>query len=370
MQSSFGISAVLRVFNDSAGDIRSKVIGIYAFLVTLNVAAWALSFAAFAHHPLLLGTALLAYTFGLRHSVDADHISAIDNVTRKLMQEGKRPVAVGFFFSLGHSTIVVALSVGIAIAAAVVKNSIPSLQNLGGLIGTSVSAAFLFVIAIINMLVLWDIFRTFQTVKRGGEYNDRTLEEFLSQRGLMGRFFKPLLRLVRTSWHMYPIGLLFGLGFDTATEVGLLGIAAVEAGKGLPIYYILLFPLLFTAGMCLIDTTDGILMLGAYGWAFVKPIRKLYYNMNITLVSVLVALVVGGIEALSIVTGQLRLQGPMWSVVGNLSGNFGTLGFIIIGIFIASWAVSTVIYKIKRYDEIDVALAPPPERISAATTDL
>ncbi|MBC5824542.1 MAG: HoxN/HupN/NixA family nickel/cobalt transporter, partial [Candidatus Eremiobacteraeota bacterium] len=206
MQSSFGISAVLRVFNDSAGDIRSKVIGIYAFLVTLNVAAWALSFAAFAHHPLLLGTALLAYTFGLRHSVDADHISAIDNVTRKLMQEGKRPVAVGFFFSLGHSTIVVALSVGIAIAAAVVKNSIPSLQNLGGLIGTSVSAAFLFVIAIINMLVLWDIFRTFQTVKRGGEYNDRTLEEFLSQRGLMGRFFKPLLRLVRTSWHMYPIG--------------------------------------------------------------------------------------------------------------------------------------------------------------------
>ncbi|MBC5824497.1 MAG: HoxN/HupN/NixA family nickel/cobalt transporter, partial [Candidatus Eremiobacteraeota bacterium] len=196
------------------------------------------------------------------------------------------------------------------------------------------------------------------------------LEELLSQRGLMGRLFKPLLRLVRTSWHMYPIGLLFGLGFDTATEVGLLGIAAVEAGKGLPIYYILLFPLLFTAGMCLIDTTDGILMLGAYGWAFVKPIRKLYYNMNITLVSVLVALVVGGIEALSIVTGQLRLQGPMWSVVGNLSGNFGTLGFIIIGIFIASWAVSTVIYKIKRYDEIDVALAPPPERISAATTDL
>jgi len=353
----------MRVFDDSAQDTRSKIIGIYAILVALNFAAWALAFAVFATRPILLGTALLAYTFGLRHSVDADHISAIDNVTRKLMQENKRPVAVGFFFSLGHSTIVVALSIGIAIAAATIKHSIPSLQNVGGLIGTSVSALFLFVIATINIFVLADIFRTFQSVKRGAAFDDQTLDEFLAQRGLMGRFFRPLLRVVGSSWRMYPIGVLFGLGFDTATEVGLLGIAAVEAGKGLPLLAIMIFPLLFTAGMCLIDTTDGILMLGAYGWAFVKPMRKLYYNMNITLVSVLVALVVGAVEALSIVSGQLDLKGTFWEAVGGLSSNFGTLGFIIVGIFIVSWGASTLVYRLRGYDNIEITMAtagPPP----------
>ena len=360
MSSNFSVSALSRVFNTSSSDVRSRVIGIYTFLVTFNILVWVIALIAFARFPLLLGTALLAYTFGLRHSVDADHISAIDNVTRKLMQENKRPVAVGFFFSLGHSTIVIALSIAIAIAATVIKNSIPSLQNLGGLIGTSVSALFLFVIAIINLLVLWEIFQTFQKVKRGEEYNDQTLDEFLNQRGLMGRFFKPLLRIVSNSWNMYPIGVLFGLGFDTATEVGLLGLAAVEAGKGLPIPYILVFPALFTAGMCLLDTTDGILMLGAYGWAFVKPVRKLYYNLNITLVSVVVALFVGGVEALSIVSSELNLSGGLWNFVGNLSSNFGTLGFIIIGMFLASWGISTLIYKLKRYDDLDVKIAAKP----------
>ena len=357
MSSNFGIPALTRVFNESSTDVRNRVIGIYALLVAFNILVWVIALVAFAQYPLLLGTALLAYTFGLRHSVDADHISAIDNVTRKLMQENKRPVAVGFFFSLGHSTIVVALSIGIAIAATVIKNDIPGLQNVGGLIGTSVSAIFLFVIAIINLLVLWEIFQTFQKVKRGGEYNDQTLDEFLNQRGLMGRFFRPLLRVVGNSWNMYPIGVLFGLGFDTATEVGLLGIAAVEAGKGLPIPFILIFPALFTAGMCLLDTTDGILMLGAYGWAFVKPVRKLYYNMNITLVSVVVALFVGGVEVLSIVSGELNLSGGLWDQVGHLSENFGTLGFIIIGIFLVSWAISTLIYKVKKYDDIEVKVA-------------
>ena len=337
MSSNFGIPALTRVFNESSSEVRNRVIGIYTLLVAFNILVWVIALIAFARFPLLLGTALLAYTFGLRHAVDADHISAIDNVTRKLMQENKRPVAVGFFFSLGHSTIVVALSIGIAIAATVIKNDIPNLQNVGGLIGTSISAIFLFVIAIINILVLWEIFQTFQKVKRGGEYNDQTLDEFLNQRGLMGRFFRPLLRIVGNSWNMYPIGVLFGLGFDTATEVGLLGIAAVEAGKGLPISYILIFPALFTAGMCLLDTTDGILMLGAYGWAFVKPVRKLYYNMNITLVSVVVALFVGGVEALSIVSGELNLNGGFWGQVGTLSSNFGTLGFIIIGMGFATW---------------------------------
>lgn len=354
MSSKFSVSALSRVFNDSSSDIRNKVIGIYAFLVSANILIWVLSLLAFYRYPLLLGTALLAYTFGLRHAVDADHISAIDNVTRKLMQENKKPVAVGFFFSLGHSTIVVALSIAIALTATAIQKNFPGLQNVGGLIGTSVSALFLFIIATINMLVLWEIFRAFRKVKNGGEYNEQTLDEFLNQRGLMGRFFRPLIRMVSSSWKMYPIGVLFGLGFDTATEVGILGISASSAAKGLPIWFILLFPALFTVGMCLLDTTDSILMLGAYGWAFVKPVRKLYYNMNITLVSVLVALVVGGIEVLSIIGGQLNLGGAFWDNVGNLSNNFGTIGYVIIGIFILSWLISTAIYKVKKYDDIEV----------------
>lgn len=354
MSSKFSVSALSRVFNDSSSDIRNKVIGIYTFLVSANILIWVLSLLAFYRYPLLLGTALLAYTFGLRHAVDADHISAIDNVTRKLMQENKKPVAVGFFFSLGHSTIVVALSIAIALTATAIQKNFPGLQNVGGLIGTSVSALFLFIIATINMLVLWEIFRAFRRVKNGGEYNEQTLDEFLNQRGLMGRFFRPLIRMVSSSWKMYPIGVLFGLGFDTATEVGILGISASSAAKGLSIWFILLFPALFTAGMCLLDTTDSILMLGAYGWAFVKPVRKLYYNMNITLVSVLVALVVGGIEVLSIIGGQLNLGGAFWDNVGNLSNNFGTIGYVIIGIFILSWLISTAIYKVKKYDDIEV----------------
>jgi high-affinity nickel-transport protein len=362
MSSNFGIPALTRVFNDSSSDLRGKVVGIYVFLIAANIVVWALSLLAFYRYPLLLGTALLAYTFGLRHAVDADHISAIDNVTRKLMQEDKKPVAVGFFFSLGHSTIVVALSIAIALTATAIQHNFPGLQNIGGLIGTSVSALFLFVIAAINILVLWEIFQTFLRVKKGGEYNEQTLDEFLNQRGLMGRFFRPLIRMVSSSWKMYPIGILFGLGFDTATEVGILGISASSATKGLPIWYILLFPALFTVGMCLLDTTDSILMLGAYGWAFMKPVRKLYYNMNITLVSILVALVVGGIEVLSIIGGQLNLSGAFWDSVTNLSSNFGTIGYLIIGIFIASWAISTIIYKVKRYDDIEVGVASEPGR--------
>ena len=358
MSSQFSISALRNVFNDSSHDLRRKVIGIYILLIVFNLVAWALAFLGFSvKYPALLGVALLAYTLGLRHSVDADHISAIDNVTRKLMQENKRPVAVGFFFSLGHSTIVVALTVAIAIAATFVSTAIPALKSAGGLIGTSVSAAFLYLIALINFLVLWEIFLAFRKVSRGEEYDDKTLDEFLNQRGLMGRFFRPLLRIVDKSWKMYPVGVLFGLGFDTATEVGILGIAASQAGKGLPIIYILIFPALFTAGMCLMDTTDGILMLGAYGWAFVKPIRKLYYNLNITLISVLVAFVVGPIEVITIIAMQFKLSGGLWYYFSRL--DFGVLGGIIIGIFVVSWAVSTVVYKVKKYDDIEVTVATP-----------
>ncbi len=367
MSKQFGITPLKHVFNDSSTNLRKKIIGIYILLIAFNVIAWAVALLGFSvQYPALLGTALLAYTFGLRHSVDADHISAIDNVTRKLMQENKRPVAVGFFFSLGHSTIVVALSIAIALAAAYIQSAIPGFKSAGGLIGTSVSALFLYLIAFINILVLWEVFRTFQKVKRGEEYNDQTLDEFLNQRGLMGRFFRPLLKMVDKSWKMYPVGVLFGLGFDTATEVALLGISAIEAGRGLPIPFILIFPLLFTAGMCLLDTTDGILMLGAYGWAFVKPVRKLYYNLNITLVSVLVALVVGTIEIISIISGPLNLTGGIWDYLSNL--DFGLLGILIIGIFILSWVVSTIIYKVRRYDDIEVKIAPKAEELVSSSS--
>lgn len=351
--SNFSFAALSHVFNDNPKDVRSKIMGIYVFLIVVNVFVWTISLILFGHSAFLLGLAITAYTFGLRHAVDADHISAIDNVTRKLMQENKRPVAVGFFFSLGHSTIVMALSVVIAATAAAVKN-FDNLKFIGGFIGTSISAIFLYLIAVLNILVLWEILRAFQRVKRGEEYNEQTLEEFLNQRGLMARFFRPLLRITDRSWKMYPVGVLFGLGFDTATEVGILSISAVLATKGLPLWTIFLFPLLFTAGMCLIDTTDGILMLGAYGWAFVKPVRKLYYNLNITLVSVLVALLVGTLEVFGIISSALNLSGGFWDFVGNLNDNFGVIGYYIIGIFVVSWVVSTIIYKVKHYDDIEI----------------
>ncbi|MEH2425709.1 MAG: HoxN/HupN/NixA family nickel/cobalt transporter [Nostoc sp.] len=351
------LSRFSRVFNDSSRNVRRKVISIYAFLISVNILVWVVALIAFHRYPLLLGTAVLAYSFGLRHAVDADHIAAIDNVTRKLMQENKRPVAVGFFFSLGHSTVVIAASVAIALTTTTIHNDFPSLEKLGGLISSTVSALFLLAIAAINMVVLWDVYKTFQSVKRGGIYDEQSLDEFLNQRGLLGRIFRPLFRLIDSSWKMFPLGFLFGLGFDTATEVALLGISANQAAKGLPIWSILLFPALFTAGMSLIDTTDGILMLGAYGWAYVKPIRKLYYNMTITLVSVLVAVVIGGIEALNIIGDQLQLKSPFWDFISQLGDNFGTIGYLIIAIFVFSWLLSTIIYKVNKYDELEVTSA-------------
>lgn len=337
--------------------VRTKVIAIGTILLAANVSVWALALLILGpSHPLLLGTALLAYTFGLRHAVDADHISAIDNVTRKLVQENKRPVSVGFFFSLGHSTVVILMCAAIAAGSSQVRQFMPALHSAGSLIGTSISAAFLFAIAAVNAVVLAGIFDAFRKVRRGEPYSDADLNAMLEQRGLAGRFFRPLLASTSKSWQMYPVGFLFGLGFDTATEIALLGIAAIEAGKGLPLWTIMLFPALFTAGMSLVDTADGILMLGAYGWAFVKPVRKLYYNLNITLVSVLVAVVVGALETLSVLSSRFNLQGPFWQGVATLAGNFGVLGFTILGIFVTSWVVSTAIYKLKGYDEIEVSV--------------
>ena len=341
------------LFNDAAANVKRKVAGIYGLLLVFNVGAWFWAILAFRHYPLLLGTAFLAYSFGLRHAVDADHIAAIDNVTRKLMQEGKRPVAVGFLFSLGHSTIVVVGSAAIAITAFSLQHRLDSFRNIGGIVGTLVSTFFLFGIAIANLIVLRTIYRTFQRVRNGAPYVEEDLNLLLAGQGFIARLFRPVFAMIRRSWHMYPLGLLFGLGFDTATEIGLLGISAAEASNGLPIWSIMVFPALFAAGMCLVDTTDNILMLSAYGWAFVKPVRKLYYNMTITFVSVIVAFVVGGIEALGLLANHLNLTGAFWATMRRLNENFGTVGFFIIGLFVLSWVFSIAIYKWQRFDEME-----------------
>ena len=341
-------------FGDGSLGVRSRVAGLYLFLIVINLAVWAVALTMFGGFPLLIGTSVIAYSFGLRHAVDADHIAAIDNVTRKLMQDGKRPAGVGFFFSLGHSTVVVLASVAIAVAATAIQKNFPQFQHIGSLVGTLVSAGFLFLIALLNAFILRDVFRAFKRVRRGGTYDEQSLDDLLGGRGLMSRLFRPFYRMISSSWHMYPLGFLFGLGFDTATEIGLLGITAAEATKGLPVWSILIFPALFTAGMSLVDTTDGVLMLAAYGWAYVKPLRKLYYNVTITFVSVLVALLVGGIEIFNVIGDKLQLKGWFWNAVGKLGGDFGMMGYFIIGIFVISWMVSTIIYKVQKYDEVEV----------------
>ncbi len=358
--------SLFRVLSDSTPGLRKKVLVLYALLLGANVGLWALTFAVSLRYSVLLAPAVLAYGFGLRHAVDADHISAIDNVTRKLMQEKKQPVTVGFFFSLGHSTVVFLMATLIAVGSVVVKNNLANdgsaLKTVGGLIGTGVSALFLFAIAVMNILILVEVVRTFRSVTSGGVYDEDAIEEYLNKRGFFARIFRGLFKTVDTSWKMYPIGFLFGLGFDTATEVGLLVATGAFAASGVPFYVTLLLPLLFTAGMSLADSTDGIMMLGAYGWAFVKPVRKLFYNVSITSVSILVALLVGGLEVLSIVQGQFNLSGGFWDAIGfldsgNNGANFGYIGIGIIGIFIISWVVSTVIYKVNRYDDMEAKAA-------------
>ncbi len=324
-------------------------------LAGANLVLWAAALLTFRPFPLLLGTAGLAYTFGLRHALDADHISAIDNVTRRLMQDGRRPLLVGFFFSLGHSTVVVLLSVLIALTAARIQADFPAMRRVGGLLGTSVSAALLLGIGAVNLLVLRSIVRSFARVRRGEPYDPQGVDAGLDPLGLLGRVLRPVVRLVDRGWKMYFVGFLFGLGFDTATEVGLLGLSAAAATQGLAAWSILIFPLLFTAGMCLVDTADGLLMLGAYGWAYVHPVRKLYYNMTITAVSVLIALVVGGIEALGIVGDQLQLHGWFWDRVGGFGDHLGMTGAAIVGVFVFTWGTSAVCYRLFGYHRLELA---------------
>jgi high-affinity nickel-transport protein len=342
------------LFEDGPDSLRGRIYGIYCLLFLFNAGSWFWAVVVFRGHPVLLGTAFLAYSLGLRHAVDADHIAAIDNVTRKMMQAGRRPVGVGFMFSLGHSTIVFLGAAVIAGTALTLQNRMGVIKTVGGVIGTLVSTVFLFAIAIVNLVVLRSIYHAFVRVRSGGCYQDDDFDMLIGKRGYLSRIFRPIFRMIGRSWHMYPLGVLFGLGFDTATEIGLLGISASEASKGLSFNSILVFPMLFAAGMSLIDTTDNILMLGAYGWAFVKPVRKLYYNMTITCVSVIVALAVGGIEALGLLAGQFHPKGGFWFVVARLNDSFGELGYAIVGLFALSWVVSIAVYRWRGFDRIEI----------------
>ena len=342
---------------DVARRLRRPALGVGLLLLAANLAAWSAAVIVCRHQPVLLGAALLAYGFGLRHAADADHIAAIDNVTRKLMQQGRRPVSVGLYFALGHSSVVVLAAAAIAASGAALSGRFAWWQGIGGVVGTIVSAGFLLAIASLNLLIFGSVWRTFRHVARGGAYVEADLDMLLGKRGLAARMFRPLFGLVSRSWHMLGLGFLFGLGFDTASEVGLLGISATQGAHGLSVWSIMLFPALFSAGMSLVDTADGILMLGAYEWAFIKPVRKLYYNMVITLVSVVVAVLIAGLETLGLIAEQLGLRNGGWRVVAALDDSFAALGFVIVGVFAAAWIVSVIVYRARKYDSLEVGAA-------------
>ena len=341
-----------RLFDDNRRGEHRKLIGIYALLIGGNAVAWAWALSQFAGRPALLGTALLAYIFGLRHAVDADHIVAIDNVVRKLMHEGKRPLSVGLFFSLGHSTVVVLATLGVAVGATTLQGRFELFRETGGVIGTSISAVFLLAIAVVNLAILRSVWSSFQRVRRSGQLETGQIDLLLSGQGFFTRLLRPIIRMIAKSWHMYPLGFLFGLGFDTATEIGVLGISALQASQGMSPLSILIFPSLFTAGMMLVDTTDGVFMVGAYGWAFVNPVRKLWYNLTITAVSVLVAVLIGGVEVLGLLAAKFNLAGTFWMTVSALNDDLESFGFLVVGSFIACWIVSALIYRWKRYGDL------------------
>jgi nickel/cobalt transporter (NiCoT) family protein len=333
--------------------------GMVAAVIGLHVLGWVMLAAALHGHYQIskttvfgVGTGALAYTLGMRHAFDADHIAAIDNTTRKLVSEGKRPLSVGFFFSLGHSSVVFVLAVllnfGIRGLDGQVRNGNSGLHNITSVVGTCVSGFFLFLIAAFNIVILAGITRVFREM-RGGAYDDEELEEQLNKRGLMNRFLGPLARRVDTPWKIYPIGFLFGLGFDTATEIALLVLAGTAVAGGLPFYAILSLPILFAAGMSLFDTADGCFMNFAYDWAFAKPVRKVYYNLTITGLSVFVAVFIGAVELLGLLAQNSSLNGPLWTFLENF--NINTAGFFIVGVFVVTWAVALAVWHFGRIEQ-------------------
>jgi high-affinity nickel-transport protein len=327
----------------------ARLAGFGGGVALLHLVGWGLFLWYARGNPALAGLGTLAYTFGLRHAFDADHIAAIDNTTRKMLQEGKRPLGVGFFFSLGHSTIVFSLAAGLAVAAKTVNSRIPSFQDWGGYVGASVSGTFLWIIGILNLLVLLDIIRIFMATKRGA-YDRERLEERLLDRGFMNRFFVGrFFRLISKSWQMYPLGILFGLGFDTASEIGLLALAAGVATHHVPMLAVLSLPIIFAAGMCPMDTADGAFMSQAYGWAFSNPVRKIYYNITVTSLSVAVALAIGSVELLQVLSTKFQLEGGFWSWLNDL--DFGKLGYVVVALFVVTWIVSVAVWKVGKIEE-------------------
>lgn len=334
--------------------------GMAAFILALHVIGWFTLVAIVAPHHYSLGErsfgvgiGITAYTLGMRHAFDADHIAAIDNTTRKLMSEGqRRPLSVGFWFSLGHSTIVfvlaLLLSLGVKAVAGPVRDDDSRLHDITGWIGTSVSGAFLYLIAIINLVVMAGIWKVFRQM-RSGHFDEAALEEQLDNRGFMNRLLGRVMKSITKPWQMYPLGMLFGLGFDTATEIALLVLAGSGAASGLPWYAILCLPVLFAAGMSLLDTVDGSFMNFAYGWAFSKPVRKVYYNLTVTGLSVAVALIIGTVELLGLIAEKAHLHGAFWDWVCGLDLNI--IGYVVVGLFLATWAIALLVWKVGRIEE-------------------
>lgn len=329
----------------------SPVAGLFAALIAANIGAWLWAWTAFHDRPVLLGTAFLAWSLGLRHAVDADHIAAIDNVTRKLVQAGRRSPSVGLFFALGHSAVVVLAVAALALAAPSLRSWLENWREIGGLVGTLVSAFFLFAIATVNLVIFRSTWGAFRRARSGVAAADAPALDG----GLLTRLCRPLFALITRPWHMMLLGFLFGLGFDTATEVALLGLSATQAANGLPFWAVLAFPALFASAMALVDTADGALMLNAYGWAFVKPLRKLYYNLTITLISAVVAFAVGSIELLGLLNERLGRTGSFWDSIGRLNENADVLGFVIIGVFVSVWIGAIALYRYRRLDGIATA---------------
>lgn len=327
-----------------------RLAGFYGFIGVLHLVGWGLYLAYSASHPALIGLGFVAYLFGLRHAFDADHIAAVDDTVRLLMQTGQRPLGIGFFFSLGHSTIVLGLAVAIAFAASAVTARLPALQAVGSLVGAGVSGVFLWLIGLLNLLVLLDILKIWRRA-RTGSHDHPHLDQLMAKRGLLWRLFGGRLQNhLNRSWQMYPLGLLFGLGFDTASEIGLLAMTAGASAGNLPIGAVLSLPILFAAGMSIMDTTDGVLMVRAYYWAFVNPLRKIFYNLATTSLSIAVALVIGSIELLQVLIHLLALRGRFFDFVGAL--DIGAMGFAIVGLFLLGWGASVALWKFGRFESV------------------
>ncbi|HYP68328.1 MAG TPA: HoxN/HupN/NixA family nickel/cobalt transporter [Thiobacillaceae bacterium] len=351
-----GFAPARRHLNFNAAD-WGRLGGFYGLIALLHLIGCGLFLHYAANYSALIGLGFAAYMFGLRHAFDADHIAAVDDTVRYLLQKGQKPLGIGFFFSLGHSTVVFVLALAMVFAATTVKQELPELQHFGGLIGASVSGVFLWLIGILNLLLLLDMLKIWRQAK-GGQHGHAHLDELLAKRGLLNRLLGGRLqRLIRHSWQMYPLGLLFGLGFDTASEISLLAMTAGAASGNLPIGAVLSLPILFAAGMSLMDTTDGVLMVKAYDWAFVNPLRKIFYNLTTTSLSIAVALVIGSIELLQVLIGVLVLKGPIYDYVGGL--DLGALGYVIVGLFLLVWGVSAALWKLRRIEErCDRSTAP------------